>query len=324
MAWPRSLRWRYSLRALFAFTTLFMLWGGVHAERAQRERRAETVMRKYGGTLTVQRRSLWSPIGWYEGATSLVWRERYYFSAVVRPEMTEEESTAIASLPHLTHLHVRPFEIIVPPDRGTITSGAMKLILDRQNLKCLDIVNAAASPGDADAICRHQSLETVALFGVDLSGDQFAQLVALPHLEEIEIGRATIGTDRLKNAPGSSTLRVVIVRWMATDDEFAEYLSRCNRLRGLAVVDPLDSESRHVGHNLPSVDDEFIHQLGRHPSLETLGIPFASVTDACVNDLLSMPRLKGIDLSRTTTLSPAGVDRLQKARPDVDIRIGNR
>jgi hypothetical protein len=32
MAWPKSIRWRYSLRALFVFITVFMLWGGYHVE----------------------------------------------------------------------------------------------------------------------------------------------------------------------------------------------------------------------------------------------------------------------------------------------------
>jgi hypothetical protein len=293
---------------MLVLVTLFCVWGGFHSERAQRERRAAAILRERGATLVGRGRSLANPIGWYEAATKAVWGEQFLFYAVVRADMTDEEAAAVASLPHLTHLHVRPFEQRLNLNKlPQMAPGTLARILGDSQLEELAILNAKASPGDCDAICRHETLKMLVLAGIDLSGGQFAQLLELPKLETLEIARGTIAMEAPVTFVSSTTLHTIELASVRVNRHVATALGRCRGLRQLLVLDP-------------SVNDEFIHELRSHPSLEALGIPLAEITDACVVDLASCPKLSGLGLRGSPALTDRAKDQLKRVRPGIDIQ----
>ena len=53
-------------------------------------------------------------------------------------------------------------------------------------------------------------------------------------------------------------------------------------------------------------------------SLQRLDLANTQVTDKCIDDLIAMPALRQVFL-RGTKVSAAGVERLKKARPKLEI-----
>src|SRR5687768_16063132 len=109
MPWPRSIRFRYSLRALLVFLTLFALWGGYHTNRGMKERRALEVLRRHDGT-SISVDSIRPREGMvafmadaYKSVVRLVWREPFVTSVSIcslDPSVTQ----AIQAMPHLEQI----------------------------------------------------------------------------------------------------------------------------------------------------------------------------------------------------------------------------
>jgi hypothetical protein len=87
MAWlqllrfPKSLRWRYSLRALLLFITLFMIWGRYHTNRSWKERYAERILAERGASFAYWTKpsgsTVWSNVQFgYRKIVKVLWRER--------------------------------------------------------------------------------------------------------------------------------------------------------------------------------------------------------------------------------------------------------
>src|SRR3954454_11292929 len=102
MSWPRSLRFRYSLRALAIFLTLFCLWGGYHANRGWRERHAERVLFRHGASIeywTGESRSfvIGTPLRLYWKLVGWLWGDRLIRSIAVTGPLDSDMIAALAA-----------------------------------------------------------------------------------------------------------------------------------------------------------------------------------------------------------------------------------
>src|SRR5688500_8487991 len=111
MLLQRLFRFRYSLRALLVFITLFALWGGYHANRGWKERRASAVLRRYGATFrwadsTYAQGWLGLPKTGYWLLVGTLWGDTRIGNVQVFCPLNDELADALASLPALEQLYL--------------------------------------------------------------------------------------------------------------------------------------------------------------------------------------------------------------------------
>jgi len=110
---PRSLRVRFTLRALFVFITLFMLWGGYHTNRGWKERAAENVLTKRGASCQYAKQTIEGDLiqrvaAVYGRVVQILWRERAVTYVSLDASLDAEVVEALASLPNLKSLWISP------------------------------------------------------------------------------------------------------------------------------------------------------------------------------------------------------------------------
>src|SRR5438309_2067073 len=109
---PRSLRFRYTLRALLVFVTLFCLWGGYHANRGIKERRVEALIARdsrfalqYGRRLDRPALQL-TVLTSYDRLVRRVWGERGVTGIGVPSDIDAETMNALAALPSVESVSI--------------------------------------------------------------------------------------------------------------------------------------------------------------------------------------------------------------------------
>jgi hypothetical protein len=317
----RSPRFRYTLRALLVFVTLFCLWGGYHANRAIRERQAAEVLIRHKATFATDpirpsRGALDSIRLAYQGLVQLVWRERFITHVSIATKLEPEVVNAVIALPHLESLSIEPVQysleqkmrmnregILEPQEKAP--PGAIGSILRAQRLSDLALAGWILSDEDCRAIARHDSLISLQLIGCGMSEDGFARLVALPKLQSLRFSYSQITGAGLAALPGSNSLENIECYFAPIGNEFAAFVARCPKVATLSFFNP-------------AVDDLFVAQLGAHPSLTGIDLSRTIVTDRSLPVLERMPSLRVVGLPRAT-VTAAAVDRLQHAKPNLKI-----
>src|SRR5262245_34071865 len=104
MSSRRKIRVRYTLRSLLVFITLFALWGGYHANRGWKERRAVEVLRKHGAQLgwgaSLQGGGMVSlATGAYSLMVGAIWGDHCVGEVQVLAPLDGEIADALAELP---------------------------------------------------------------------------------------------------------------------------------------------------------------------------------------------------------------------------------
>src|SRR4030095_4658115 len=145
---PRSLRLRSTLRALLVFITLFMLWGGYHANRAWRNRAAENILRRHGAQFSHVRagapRTALDRVEYaYRNVAAMVWGDRPVTAVHTHSRLEGELVNAICDLPGLDSLRISAggdFDLDEYDRRQAIPPGALKRILSERAISSLDII----------------------------------------------------------------------------------------------------------------------------------------------------------------------------------------
>ena len=328
MGWPKALRWRYSLRALFVFITLFMLWGGYHANRGWRQRAAEEILRKHGAVFGHgDCIDLRTPIPgetklgylrrWvgkkYEETVHSLWGDCYIKCLAVSIE-DPEVIDAVEMLPQVEWLRIVPKrrsseeQLLLNSPAGIrlcveAPHRALARMLANKRIKSLDVVSFDLSDEDCRTIAQERSIELIGLWQCKLSGDAFARLLTRPGLRELNIRGCEIAEPALASVPASPTLEVVHCgEWSNIDLEFASYLARCPNLRTVWVWGTSDG-------------DDFLVHLGPHSSLSEL-VLYGPISDQAVDSLIEMPSLQRLAVSRNA-LSREAKARLKNAKPEL-------
>lgn len=90
---------------------------------------------------------------------------------------------------------------------------------------------------------------------------------------------------------------------------------------GLAHAAKIATLRRLDVSHAPTVADESLRLLSRMPSLEELKLGSARVTDEGLQELAALKSLKKLSLSGLKLVTPAGVERLRKARPELQVEV---
>lgn len=327
---PRSLRVRYTLRALFVFIALFMLWGGYHTNRSWKERAAEDVLRRHRVSFIYGPKR--SGAGFvasvrfgYLKVVQLVWRERFITGVSIDANPSADIVDAILCLPHLESLSLSPalptneeqwlyISQRVVEAKDVLPEQAVQRILSTSKLRYLTLSTWILNDDECRAISDHRTLEYLNLFGSNISEDALAGMVTLPKLRHLTISHCPVTGAKLATVPGSSTLAVVECLHAPIGTEFAAFLGRTSSVKTLSV-------------QMDTVDDSFVAALGPHPSLAELSVVSPRITDKSVFAVEQMPSLRYVTFGsgKVSQVPPAFVteaakDRLRASRPGIKVQ----
>jgi hypothetical protein len=319
---PRSLRVRFTLRALFVFISLFMVWGGYHTNRALKERNAVAILRRRDASIGfVEMRNQRGFVGditrHYRRLIQFIWRQPNVTSVALVSTLDDDVVNAIRSLPRMSELAISSRRLSSEEQRmfvsggllkgqATIPAGALRRVLDRGSTISLSVDLWVLSDDDCSAIAQLKQLRSLAIGGCVLSESGMAELMSLPNLRQLTIlncnvPRNPVAGSSLAERPGSQFLQKVRCHWTPVNSTFAEYLSRCPRLNELSAQ-----------HEL--IGDEFVKCLGAHPSLRNLEVCGGMITPGALTALRDMPVL---EIATVRKMLPKGQVR-QPSRPPLD------
>jgi hypothetical protein len=320
----RSPRFRYTLRALLVCVTLFCLWGGYHANRAIKERRAEQILQQAHATLNYgAKRTILGRAGEvYQILVERVWREPNITRVSIHPNLTQSEADALVSLPHLQLLWINRSSNATPDGRPKpgglnggpfvpVRPGALPQVLSTHELWWLTVKRCVLDDADFRAISEHRSLEVLELM-TNGTGEAVPAILSLPRLRVV---RLTGGTFR-DSGQGLPTGAAQLEEFLCSDwqgsgagaEGLGSFLAGCPKLRSLWMAGD-------------AVDDDFLRCLEGHPALEELVISgnlTENLTDDCIATIAKIPRLHLVDLPRRL-VTPANVARLTTANPTIRV-----
>jgi hypothetical protein len=288
---PRSLRLRYTLRALLVFITLFMLWGGYHTNRSWKERAAEDVLKARGASLEFATHSFEGTIGEklaaaYAMLVEAVWQDRSVSRVMLLAPMDPEVVDALCALSQLKGLTTEPSQR-TPEQYARIRSGkaaaptemlpegALERILAACPLVELTIGCWALRDVDCQTIASCPTIRYLAVDGCSLSELGLARLVSKRGLIWFTFGLCEVTGNRLSNEPGSPTLEKVLCGVAPVDNALAAFISRSPNVNEFAAAQIAAS-------------DDFVRALGPHPSLTVLSLGASTVTDRSLGDIARM------------------------------------
>lgn len=296
----RIWRLRYSLRALLVFVTLFMVWGGYHANRGWKERQAETFLVSLGSKL---QRGAYLPISPYH----------FIVDARVSSKLEPGVVRALSDLPYLRMLTLDAAD---HRDYGRLgfseTVGAHQVApqfaieecLRNAQLHALRLDGWILSDGACRSISQQRQLEVLVLRRCNLTEEGLAEIVRAPKLTILRIPFCNVSGSKLVDSPGSNTLQEVNCHGTPIKPEFGGYLARCSNVKYLEIGYSLDPKQ---------VNDHFITKLGAHESIETFLMTNAEITDTSIPTISLMPSLKYVSLPES--ISHHGRKALFAAKP---------
>jgi hypothetical protein len=318
MAARRLIRFRYTLRALLVFITLFMLWGGYHTNRGWKERAALRVLRQNGASISRESGTnyagLWGQIcGAYRSVVSRLWGEELVTSVhlyTLDPELID----AVVLLPHLKSFGA-DFEYIpaserpsLPTDQyclGTPPEGAIARILNRHELTQLSLGQWTVDTGDLDRISHHHSLVGLSIGSTAMTEAQLAKILHMPHLRHLTICAATFKEMQLNDIVGSTTLESLSCTGSAIPPKLADFVSRSPNMRRLHV-------------STKELNDDFVAALANHRGLIELILDGNGITDESAQALASLSSLQLLSV-RSDCLSPVAIQKIKSSNPALTI-----
>jgi hypothetical protein len=322
MFWrPRSLRLRYTLRALLVFITLFMLWGGYHTNRSWKERAAEDVLKARGASFEYATHSFDGTLSEKAAAAyamliETVWQDRSIRSVRLLAPLDAEVVGALCVLTQLKSLTTCPSErtseayarvlsgkALSPTE--SMPNGALERIQRSCPLQQLIIGSWVLSDGDCLAIASCPTITHLEISGSRVSEQGLARLICKPGLRWFSFEFCDVTGSGLAKQPGSPTLERLYCGVAPVSNALAAFVSRSQNIKELAVRNCASS-------------DNFVRALGPHPNLQELSLGSTKVTDDALVQIERMPALIYVGLPGAT-VSTESVARLQQARPRLRI-----
>jgi len=203
----------------------------------------------------------------------------------------------------------------------SITEAGLQHVAGIRNLRALDL---EFCDGVTDAACeaigsmRQLRALTLAKTGfepVRVTDTGLAKLTVLTKLEMLNLTGNAITDAGLKQLATLQHLHDLDLSRLAITDAGLKHLVEVKELRRLVL---LFSE----GFAGPIVTDAGVKSLMPLTQLTELNLVDARVTDNAVDDLAAFPKLSSLTLTGSH-ISPAGVERLRRAKPDCTVIAGS-
>ena len=299
MFWrPRSLRLRYTLRALLLITTLVAVWCAFHANRGRSERNMERELTLAGATvdsgldrITGEPRRATT----YERFLRFAFAQRFIRSVrtqhkVLAPELIDR----VWRLPHL--------ESAVFLD-CKLTNDHLRSLSMATKLNSLHLTESGLTDDGLQGLESLTQLCYVHISKANVGDATLERLATLPELEAIELWGVSITGRGVK----SLSCRHVLTRFSGNDspihNDFLATLSECRTLRQLELV-------------RTNISDEGVAHFRNHPSLQIVELGASNLTDASLAIAATIPQLKQFTVTGQKMTKRAFQD-FQSRRPEV-------
>jgi hypothetical protein len=315
-------RFRFSLRALLVFLTLFAIWGGYHANEAIKERKAEEVLARYHASFMYGPKragsGIFSEIKFrYQKLIQLIWQRRFITYVSLAAPLDADLVDALDSLPHLESMILEPgrlteneMELLwsqhVSIAKFELPAGAVNRIFRSQSIKQLGLCVWILRDDDCTAIGKNDQLELVSIDGSAISEEGLRQIMTAPSMKGLSFRWCHVKGDKLHTLPGSQTLTQIDCSGAPVGVEFAKFIARSPNVKYLSPV--------------TQANDDFVAQIADHPSISAINLSGASVTERCIPDLIRWKALSAVSLARYT-FPESAISELRTARPGLRIEF---
>jgi hypothetical protein len=166
--------------------------------------------------------------------------------------------------------------------------------------------------------------------GHEITDDGLRRLAGASHLRVLRLREAKVTGVGFKHLTSLTRLEELSLYCTDFDDEGARYLAVFPSIRSLdltatkitsAALADISTMSRLSTLSLwgTAVDDASLRYLARLPDLAHLNLRETPITDAGLMHLAALPSLEVVELAGVTSITVAGVARLQTRRPELTI-----
>ena len=194
------------------------------------------------------------------------------------------------------------------------------------------------TPRTLDAVAQLPKLQSVSLWGTNVSDSDIARLLPLKNLLSIDLSYTDVTGDVLTTLSQMPELVMINLEGCDVDDEDLERLSDLDRLitlrlaktrvtdKGLRHIRGLDKLT-HLDLSSCEISDDGLRSMGHLPAIRHLwlsktiryGVDDQSdLTDACVDYIASLTTLTDLQIA-DSRLTEAGLNRLEDALPNTKI-----
>jgi outer membrane protein assembly factor BamB len=203
----------------------------------------------------------------------------------------------------------------------SITESGLKYVAGVRNLRALDlefcegVTDAACTPIGSMSELRALTLAKTGFEPIRVTDAGLAELSRLPELEMLNLTGNSVTDNGLKLLASLPHLQDLDLSRLAITDAGLKHLAEVKGLRRLLL---LFSE----GFAGPIVTDAGVKSLTTLNQLTELNLVDARITDKAVDDLVVFPKMSFLTLTGSR-MSPAGVERLRRAKPDWTVIAGS-
>lgn len=194
------------------------------------------------------------------------------------------------------------------------------------------------TPRTLDAVARLSELQSVTLWGTNVSDAEILRLLPLKHLLSIDLSYTNVTGNVLTTLSRMPQLAIINLEGCQVDDKHLEQLSGLERLitLRLAKTNVTDKGLKHIEKlkNLIQLDlsacevsDDGLRSLGHMPKIRHLWLSKtirygqddrSELTDGCIDYLASLTTLIDLQIA-SSRISDEGLKRLKLALPDAKI-----
>lgn len=346
----RARRLQFSLRCLFAATTIAAVWFGMLVHRAREQQIAVRLIKESGGTVYFDFQESPCGSGKFDSEARCRWPQwlvgrlgEDFFSNVVSVELDSDLSASsvadsrkasrldvsrrLPALPKLRFLTIdggvtdellrfvgqlECLEVIWLFDHGNVTDAGIAHLSGLRNLKVFALFDSSITDKSLDALRGLRRLVQLQLEGAHVAGLGLANLSGLTQLQFLDLARSDRITD-----PGISSLAGLISLEkldLSGADVTSAGLAHLKRLKRLRVLNLSDND-RFARDGMDSLSD--------FSGLEELYLHNAGVTAAGMRSLAPLKRLRKLDVSDNPQVTDAGVSCLSQSARMEELNLHN-
>jgi hypothetical protein len=284
---PRRRWFRFSLRFVAVVLTVFTVWFGLVANRANRQRRAVEIIKSHGG-------QIWYDYQVLDDPTSTL----PVFDIYALPPGPEWLRSVLDE-----HYFITPIHLLISDER-VIDNGDLELLQDLDELEELSFNRLPLDDSDVAQLPALKGLRRLTIDASTRAADNrmedFSFLRGFPRLEELNVGFNRFSDDHAQYLTGATGLRRLLLSSTQLGDEGLRQLESLNKLEALNLSNT-------------QITDASLARLKSFPKLQFLILNATAITDDGLRNLSSLPNLTALHLINTA-ITDTGLEHLKSIR----------
>jgi hypothetical protein len=284
---PRRRWFRFSLRFLAIAVTVFTVWLGLTANRANRQRYAVERIKSHGGQIWYDYQVLDDP----KSTLPL-------FDIYALPPGPEWLRRVLGE-----HYFITPIHLLIS-DKRVIDEGDLALLRDLGELEELSFNRLPLDDSDVAQLPPLKKLRRLSIDASTRAADNriedFSFLRGFPRLEELNVSFSKFSDDDAKYLTGATELRRLLLASTELGDEGLRHLESLTNIEALNLSNT-------------NITDASLARMRSFPRLRFLILNATAISDDGLKRLQSVPRLTSLDLIHTP-ITDAGLENLKPIR----------